>query len=696
LGLRISSRTAAVAPILVTIAAGALLVSPAQASPRGVHRAPRARAAAGDDGLPACVKKGQWCGVRSANARYDVWTRATGNRAADQRVLTRSVALMDSLWGPETKLMGRPLPDLPRKAGTDRADDSGNVDSRIDVYVVGSHQPVRRDGRDERVNEPGEDDLAAAQVTDTSAKVHPENGLSGFLLMRRDRLESRSFKSHLAHELFHVHQYAHNARTRGECPNHKWWFSEASATWAQSYFVPGTASADVYVWFSEFQRGHLGATPPDDPRYWGLQDTRAAPHPYASFIWPYFMQQEKGPGAIAAAWRAAESATTCDELTADVNAQLPFYSHFHDFALRNLNDRDLGTQIPPITPRYQALHRDFPLGEEFTPRLSRDALLTAHKGSDPPREESLSIPALRAWYYHFDVDGDVQQIVIDPSHLSAPGAADLDAVVRVNGKWHVRNLSTESKTTICRDQDPVSEMYLVASNHDTDLKVGGRLEISSLNLPCGCPDVSKIDAFNATASYDFDATAQWSHDGETETATLMHHGSGLNATLPYNPSDVQHSAFDGPLTQGLVTVQDSYTSGGGSSLTADASGAPGPEAAMSLTFDLPSCTYRFVMQPIIHVTWGGDFPTPQDDATQDAVVSPVTPIPADLHLSGSGTYNSYVPALPPSSDQNLGYLGLGPSYLPAGLFQHVYTQGTDDQSTPLGSANFTWDLTPVT
>ncbi len=658
--------------VLVTTVAVLLAFVPPAAS--GNHRG-RSKAS---------CKKGRWCSLRSGQHPFEAWTLGTSNATADASALRAAVSLLDSLWGPETNLMGQPLPDVPKGSGGQQGQDSGNDSSMLDVYVVQPSQVVRREGRKRTIGA----DLAAEVTTGTSAAHHPPHGRSGFLLVGRNRLSSTGFKSDLAHEFFHALQDAHNATTSNSCPHDRFWFDEASATWAESYFVPRTAPEEVYDRFATFQAGTT----------WGLEDENDSDHPYASFIWPYFMQQQAGADSVAGVYKDAESASDCQALMNAVDNQVSFASSFRKFALRNLDDSatfDTG-DLSPITPRYQELHADFPDSEQ--PEINEGSL-EPQTGDAPPISESLKVPVLRAWYYHFEVDPNVGQVVVDGSKLSPDGGFDLDAVKNVNGSWQVQHLGA-GKTTICTSPDSVTDIYLVVSNHDYDPKntLTGQLQISPLFTSCGCPDYTKVSAFNGTASFSFDGSASATYPGgDHESISLHHSASGLALSAPLNSSDVGNAAFDGPISSGTVSVNqvDDYvpSSGDPSHTTAQGSGAPDPtNSQVSVTFDPAACTYLLAVSGAVATIQAGDGPPPDDGGINDTATSPYLPVPAGLSLSGSVTIQVYAAGPTDTTGIKAGYYSFGPFSSWGGELAQVKGAAADQ---PMGTATFTWNLTPT-
>jgi hypothetical protein len=390
---------------------------------------------------------GAWCSQASTRYPFVVWVHGTGDSASDEAALSTTVKLLNDLWGPETALMGAPQPDVAKDhSGTTRRDD-GNESSAVDVYVVQPGEPVHRDRRNARV---AGSTYAAELSTATSASGAPPHAASGFLLVRRDRLGASGFKSDVAHELFHALQDAHNAGTSSDCRRRSFWFAEATATWAESYFVPSEAQSQVFDRFQTFQEGSV-----QNVKSWGLRSVRGV-NAYSSFIWPYFMQQQRGARAIADAYKAMDGARSCDDLMHAVDAQLPFAANFRDFALRNLDDSAItATNLPPVTPRYQALHAAFP--KDVRPPMATVDVPAAGRS----HSESLRIPPLRAWYYELRAPSPTP-VRVDASALSGAGY-DLDAVTAAGGRWKVVHLATP-EGTVCAG-GPATD--LVLSNHSS-------------------------------------------------------------------------------------------------------------------------------------------------------------------------------------------------------------------------------------
>src|SRR5439155_24249828 len=204
----------------------------------------------------------------------------------------------DQPCGLETKDMGEPQPDL---VGSSDPEAYGG-DEAIDVYIVGSSQSCVRPGC-RPVSE------GAVAVTVPAPPFDPETSpaswkSSAYMLVLRDRIPTTSsgsgtcgIRSDLAHEFFHVLQMSHNegigwqqGAIAGQQVWEENWFVEASATWAESQYVPDCATQEVYKRFSGFQS--------NDASLIGLQASDPFLHKYQAFIWPYFMSQEQGSTVV--------------------------------------------------------------------------------------------------------------------------------------------------------------------------------------------------------------------------------------------------------------------------------------------------------------------------------------------------------------------------------------------------------------
>src|SRR5438552_12985891 len=188
--------------------------------------------------------------------------------------------------------MGRPKNDCPTPHNC-----RGN-DDLVDVYLLATDQCKVRGGSCDNI--PPQRAVARA-VPDTPGVLNSSGRRvsSGYILLdRRRAADPATLKNDLAHEFFHVLQFAHNLEAFerdtgafiGNDPiRERSWFVEASATWAEWRYVPATAGVEVHPLFVEVFQADPGI---------GLQSLSPFDHPAAAYIWPFFMQQEVGDHAI--------------------------------------------------------------------------------------------------------------------------------------------------------------------------------------------------------------------------------------------------------------------------------------------------------------------------------------------------------------------------------------------------------------
>ena len=147
------------------------------------------------------------------------------------------------------------------------------------------------------------------------------------MLLNRSRLsEPVEMKQDIIHEFFHVLQFAHNRRaTHDHGLSH--WFIEASAVWAETWYDRSNSEIPHARFPTQFQTSAAGLELAD------------IDHQYASYIWPFFMQQELSSDSVFAAWDAIGAVAPADfaGVTAAISEQLPFADNFREFAVRNLN-----------------------------------------------------------------------------------------------------------------------------------------------------------------------------------------------------------------------------------------------------------------------------------------------------------------------------------------------------------------------
>jgi hypothetical protein len=362
----------------------------------------------------------------ASDSNFDIWGCGPNQTAG-----TKTLGIAESKYTAMTSMMGTPLPD----SGSATNPQEG-PDSKIDVYLVSvaASQQVQRDdgtgstitstvgsngGEAWAVNEGGANTIWASFGWTTAA--------SGFIVLNVDALSSATFPSFFRHEFFHVLEFRYNV---GDCDGHDWWFTEASATWAESQFASTTAATTTYPLFTtDFQ-----ANPAESLLNGETVDPSGNKHAYSSFIWPYFMQQEQGIKSIAGAWKGTLNTTSCSAMNSSVDFELPFDAFFKDFAVRNFDSKLKGLDGSPeawpqnFTKHYQDLHPNSNFPYQI-PTLSPAPILLQYPPSDYtgpyPLKTSVgvSLPPLSSQYSQIKTS-NAGSIELDFSGISS--ASDLD------------------------------------------------------------------------------------------------------------------------------------------------------------------------------------------------------------------------------------------------------------------------------
>ena len=485
-----------------------------------------------------------WTDSGSASAHFKVWA-CTENDAASAAADVATVAgLLEELWVPMTRRppagMGPPIPD---GSGSTVARELGG-DARIDVYELLAGEGVYRDS----LHGVPAGSIAAA-VASPPYVDEAGNALktsSGFILVDRARIALRDqMRRDLIHEFFHVLQKAHN-RTGLIRGTEQHWFGEASATWAETfYFRPG--SEFVHTWFSTtFQLSHLGLESTSDD------------HPYAAYIWPFFMEQEASDAAIFRAWVGIEAAPPGGfrQVSDAIDAQIPFATRFRDFAVRNLN-----RQLEPTAPhqkRYVELDASFPDGISPVPIVSGEISKAATFRSGP-----VSIEPLAASYFYLVADDDARDVTIDLAALSPIKNVDGDVLLHIAGKWERRPIKG-TQLHLCRDDpaDNFDQLYLVLSNHGREAKdkVSGDFWVRSR---IGCGDL--VGTINwATTTQLTDSAGGTDNSSDEVTVSVRFNGRGsswVNDGSSFSWSGSE--AINSPSSNCNAFTSTSTTVGGG-------------------------------------------------------------------------------------------------------------------------------------
>lgn len=418
------------------------------------------RAAQAGDIVSACGSNG-WESIISATIPVTVWG-ACGESGRNDADLTRAMSAIESTYSGEVSLMGDPIPD----EGT--ADAGGSTN--IDIYLVDTC--VTREG--DCVDLPGR---AAGATVPTSPYPGAAGSLksSAFILVYRGYASSPTdIKSILAHEMFHVLEDAHNTQGRSE-GGHSYWMTEASAKWAEEFFVPEGRAEWVYPWFNDFETMGIGLT------------TSNGTNEYRSFVWPLFMDMNTGPQAIANAWKAFEGKQGWNALNAALTGVLSLKDRFKDFAVTAWNTAMPGGGGPDlITPKFQKNDGGFPATPPAKPVKFYFRHPPTLKLSDPAIKVPEDMPPLSARYAELELDDATQQLIVDFSGLQPYGAMDVQALVHIKGgQWQKRTLPP-GKTTFCRSDEDVDRVLFVLDDHSysSSDEVSGTWQYQAVSDAC--------------------------------------------------------------------------------------------------------------------------------------------------------------------------------------------------------------------
>jgi hypothetical protein len=478
-----------------------------------------------EPGDVACGSDG-WASVTSASIPVTVWGEC-GSQGRDDADLTRALAAIEATYADEVRLMGDPVPD----DGTPDAGGSPN----IDIYLV--DRCVTRDGKCWDLST-----TAAAVTVPTTPFVGPEGSRksSGFIICDRNYAGSSvDLESILTHEMFHVLENAHNLEGRVQ-DGHSYWMTEASAKWAEDFFVPAGRSKWVYPWLNAYQRTDLGLT------------TRDGTNEYRSFIWPYFMEQEVGAQSIGDVWKRFEGLEGWPAFNATLAGSLPFKDHFADFATRAW-DTDLpGGGTPDlIAPRFQALDSGMPKTQPSNPTKFFFKHPPALKKTDPAVKVPETMPPLSERYAELELDDSIQQLVVDFSGLQPQGPLDVTALVHIKGGQWKKETLPKGKTTWCRSQEDVDRVLFVLddSSYSANSTIAGDWQFQALSDACSPGHFNvTLKILNPNMKVHLGQDGSYEGDGDVDCSLLGGKWSGTFGTggSYYVDNVAQVEIHDGP------------------------------------------------------------------------------------------------------------------------------------------------------
>jgi hypothetical protein len=495
------------------------------------HAAPRP---ADDQPVPQCQN---WVWTFATLGFIKVWTCHTTD-AEDQAVFAAVTGIFDRHWEEMTLDMGEP-----------RRDDGSGGDDSMDVYVIDLGDCVLRNGTCRQFGPAGSTPSTLAFCMPAAPAAGVPGGVSAYLLLRKDRALNNDvpFEADVVHEFFHALQFAHiNRSTRivhlanGIIAFDQSWYVEASAKWAEWAYVPASTPTEVLPWYPTDADSLFEYS---DDRYQpgmvSLLQAAASEHPYASYIWPYFMQQQaKGPEIVAAAWIGAEFAGGPDRINESINTQLNFAENFGEFTVRNLNYLFPGD---PLKTHFWDMDTKFPQ-DATHPIITEPEHFPDIVIAFPVQKRPLpfEIPNLAANYINVKLAAGTSGVShllfsldTDPNDLTLESVAEVVGATPSDATWKRFTSSNNTTLEFCLT-DPtqnVDQLILMLGNPQFSLSgdavvpptVSGTLSITADN-DCGewsgsIKSVYKVLVHTETPDEQGTEIAQ-SHEVTTETWTI--------------------------------------------------------------------------------------------------------------------------------------------------------------------------------
>ena len=135
---------------------------------------------------------------------------------------------------------------------------------------------------------------------------------------------------------------------------------------------------------------------------------------YRDFVWPYFLDQQVSPQAIAQAWKAFEGKVGWQAFNDALNGVYSFKDHFKDFALTAWNTAMPGGGTPDlIMPKFQDLNSSVPKTSPPKPTKFYFRHPPTLKLSDPAIKVPEDMPQLLGALCRLDSSDDTQQLIVD-------------------------------------------------------------------------------------------------------------------------------------------------------------------------------------------------------------------------------------------------------------------------------------------
>lgn len=568
----------------------------------GAPTATRATAAAREEPpAPTCPT---WYTLRHPSYPVKVWICGHGDAEAAkaQRVLQVVARYWPEMVKEPPNGMGTPLGDrsgLPLPAtGRPSAEND-----EYDFYLLDRKMDLRRfQGTSLPIDDPGNPDdpdpagpggnpANTQQIADSRQPFG-----RAFTVIDASQIDARDFERSVVHELFHSLQFRWGTHVMYEGTKGFAWFTEASATWAETYYIQDRSELTHVAWYSG---------PPGFQHRPELSLLDRGPNDNHGYrVYPYFLflEQELGGGArrngqpIFKLWTQASMSAGFQDFHEAIDHALPFEAHFRDFAVRNLNlpsvlnsagEKDFGQ----LDPR-------FPVN--VPPTLADEGMLTTTR----PTRVEINLSHLLAHYWKYSVEPGTRSITFDVSGIPGRAGLDIDLVAHQatgqgGAKW-VRKRLSNPPSPLCLD-DPehkgLDQFYLVVTDHEREFTarpVQGFMVIRS------APSCEPLEVLVGSTGVTYNAKITNQQDDAVET-TVIH--ASLTAKLKWvPPSGMSLGHWDTVGSHYVATLN--HTIDNGKDLIATTTTSQGPWATGSFADTdganvalqwLPDTSYSFAI-----------------------------------------------------------------------------------------------------
>jgi len=465
----------------------------------------------------------------TGSEHFVVWSCGGGDAGQDPHADKRQIvsSLAEEVWSAMVSETGPVKPDTLVSGPTPT--------NRIDVYLVTANLCKWRGGFCNAIplGNDGKPALAAAAPAAPCDENEGVSTSSSFALVSLESITAPTapwpLRYTFAHEFFHMIQNSLNLNAQGAgCGNGQFettvesWLVEATAEWAAWAYFPDDGASDRDTFFRLFQQR--------DTAHVSLLSYM--PEPYDAFIYPFFVQQEKGDRkAIPNLWKNSSAATSPAALDDQLNAVLGFSEHFRDFAVRNMNvtvEQFPGDPLP-LAQRHQK-QTGSAIPENVKPHILEPVVELNFPVDEMQRDSK--IQPLAAQYEHYKLDPNIKYVRLDLDTLGGASHADADVIVKVGANWSRRKLSNLT-FEFCTDQDAVEEFYLILSNHahgNGEIVDGHYLVTTEFECPSGWSGNFELEMTydrvetGSEPGYQFQITEtererhRWTVSGSTEVA----------------------------------------------------------------------------------------------------------------------------------------------------------------------------------